>query len=215
MKLFSLKNLAMTGALSVAGLGLVGMGAHAVFTAQTTSSQEILAGTPGVAISMPGTSCPNADWHCTSVTMPLVGPTNSTFTSGDQVLTLTNTGNIPMTEDTISFAVTSPTSALATEAQVCFGSTGLGTGGAWYPIYNGSLAGFNGVSYSQAGDVLTIAGTAYSMHAPVDFGPTDSFVLNVYAGAETTACGPSTAGSLGMDAISQSVVLTSTETYNG
>src|ERR1039458_5655870 len=97
MKLFSLKNLAMTGALSVAGLGLVGVGAHAVFTAQTTSSQTILAGTPGVAISMPGTSCPNADWKCTSVNMPEVGPTNSTFTSGDQVLTLTNTGNIPMT----------------------------------------------------------------------------------------------------------------------
>ena len=36
-----LKTVAMTGVLSLAGLGLIGVGAHAAFTTSTTSAQQI------------------------------------------------------------------------------------------------------------------------------------------------------------------------------
>ena len=52
MKLLTLRNVALIGAMGTAGLGLVGAGAHAVFTQSTTSTQSITAGT--LATAEPG-----------------------------------------------------------------------------------------------------------------------------------------------------------------
>ena len=46
-----LRSVAMTGVLSLAGLGLVGAGAHAVFTTSTASNQTVTAGTAGPVIT--------------------------------------------------------------------------------------------------------------------------------------------------------------------
>ena len=52
-----LRSVALVGVMSLAVLGLIGTGAHAVFTTSTTSSQTITAGTwgapPTVAITYP------------------------------------------------------------------------------------------------------------------------------------------------------------------
>lgn len=204
MKLFSLRRVAMAGVLSVAGLSLIGMGTNAVFTAQTTSSQQITAGTVSVAISSPSsTDCATAAAGCQSLTLPPVGPTTPTFTTGDQVLSVTNSGNIPLTELDLSFAVTNSASALATEAYVCLGTTGTAPGGTVTEIYSGPLAGLVGGSYIQNGTPLMALGSSYY------------FVVNIYAGSQTTACGPESSAPLDTTAQSQSVALTSSFTFQG
>jgi hypothetical protein len=55
------KTIAMTGVMSLAGLGLIGAGAHAVFTTSAASSQTITAGVPAVAMW-----ASNASNGCTS-----------------------------------------------------------------------------------------------------------------------------------------------------
>jgi len=43
-----IRTIATVGEMSIAALGLVGAGAHAVFTTITSSTQTIIAGTPSV-----------------------------------------------------------------------------------------------------------------------------------------------------------------------
>jgi hypothetical protein len=120
MKLSKFKNMAMIGAMSIAGVGLVGVGAHATFSTATTSSQQITTGTPGVALTAPGATltgvgsdCTNTGEACGNITLAPVGPTGSSFTSGDQLITISNIGNIPLTELVFTVSSTYPTSALA------------------------------------------------------------------------------------------------------
>jgi predicted ribosomally synthesized peptide with SipW-like signal peptide len=197
----------MAGALSVAGLSLVGVGTNAVFTAQTTSSQQVTAGTVSVAISSPSSpGCTTAGDGCQSLTLPAVGPTTSIFTTGDQTITVTNNGNIPLNELDLSFAVTNSSSGLATEAYVCLGTTGVGTGVGFSTIYNDHLAGLVGGSYIQSGAPLMIPGSTYT------------FLVNVYAGpGEASACGTSSVTTAALDTAAQaeSVTLTSSFTFQG
>ena len=115
MKLFKFKNLAMMGAMSVAGLGLIGVGAHAVFTTSSVSSQTISAGTPSVLLwsanaSNACTSLANAqaDPSLCSGTLPLnpVGPVGSSFETPASTVYMYNNGNIPVTETSIQIGVT-------------------------------------------------------------------------------------------------------------
>ena len=205
MRLFSLRRLAVAGALGVVGLSLVGIGTNEVFTAQTTSHQQITAGTLSVAISSPSGSpdCSSASDGCQSLTLPPVGPTTSSFTTGDQAIIVTNTGNIALNELGLSFAVTNSTSDLATEAYVCLGTTGVGSGGTFSQIYNGPLAGLVGGSYIQNGSPLMVPNSTYS------------FVVNVYAGSETTACGAEVVAPLDPTAQSETTSLTSDFAFQG
>ena len=132
MKFLSLKNLAMTGALSIAGLGLVGIGAHAVFTTSSVSAQTITAGTPSVLVW--STDASNG---CTSLaialgnpqtcnnTVPLnpVGPVGSTFETPASTVYFYNNGNIPVTEKSIKIGVTPSNNAndqaLYNQVNVC------------------------------------------------------------------------------------------------
>src|ERR1035438_9660317 len=117
MKFFSLRNLAMTGALGVAGIGLVGVGAHAVLTQNTTSSQQITAGTMNVTLSTTGAGAVGN--NTSALTLAPVGPTGSSFTTGDEVVTITNHSNIPVNITSIGTGSTYPTSVLATELYIC------------------------------------------------------------------------------------------------
>jgi predicted ribosomally synthesized peptide with SipW-like signal peptide len=204
MKLFSIRNLAMTGALSVAGLGLVGMGAHAVFTAQTTSSQQFTTGGMNVTLSTTGAGAVGNNTN--ALTLAPVGPTGSSFTTGDQVVTITNNSNIPVNITSVATSSTYATSALATELYICEVDP-------WgYVDYNGPLSGATSVPYGPGNPI-----------APLGTEPT---IMNVYAGNETTACGAvthvgyqavagiSTAPSLSNGAEGQSITVTVTVGYS-
>jgi len=195
----------MAGALSVAGLSLVGVGTNAVFTAQTTSSQQITAGTVSVAISSPSSpGCTTAGDGCQSLTLPAVGPTTSIFTTGDQTIAVTNNGNIPVNELDLSFAVTNSSSDLATQAYVCLGTTGTVQGGpSFSQISDSPLASLAGASSIQNGTPLMAPGSTYY------------FVVNVYAGSETTACGAESVAPLTGNAPTENVTLTSSFTFQG
>jgi hypothetical protein len=229
-----LRFVAMTGVMSLAGLGLVGAGAHAVFSTSTTSNQTISTGIPAVTLSGtclngPCAGNPNSLYALSNngatLTFTPGGPYGSTYTTGDEEVTATNTGNLPLTEITMTLNVTYPTSPLVTESYVCIGSTGLGTGGSWFQIYNGPLGALVGTGgsygWGQDGDTLTVANTPYitppgPIPAVPSSGPTDNYIVNIYAGpGVSTACGTSTAPPLNSDAENESVVASVTMTYQG
>jgi predicted ribosomally synthesized peptide with SipW-like signal peptide len=205
MKFFSLRNLAMTGALGVAGIGLVGVGAHAVFTQNTTSSQQITAGTMNVTLSTTGAGAVGN--NTSALTLAPVGPTGSSFTTGDEVVTITNHSNIPVNITSIGTGSTYPTSVLATELYICevdpYG----------YVDYNGPLSGATSVPYGPGNPIAPLA--------------TEPMKMNIYAGNETTACGAvthvgflavagtSTSPSLTNGAEGQSIVVTVTTGFSG
>jgi hypothetical protein len=182
MKILKLRNMAMAGAMGVAGLGLVGTGAHAVFTQGTTSAQTINAGTLAVVVSAPNSPlCASYTDGCQSLTLNPLGPVGSTFTTGDQAVTATNTGNIPAHETSWTLTA-SPGSKLVNEASVCIVRQALS--GSWpgrWVYYNGPLSDVNGVLVPISGWPELIPG-----------GATDTYTVSVYAGTETTACGAAT-----------------------
>ena len=195
----------MTGALGVAGIGLVGVGAHAVFTQNTTSSQQITAGTMNVTLSTTGAGAVGN--NTSALTLAPVGPTGSSFTTGDEVVTITNHSNIPVNITSIGTGSTYPTSALATELYICevdpYG----------YVDYNGPLSGATSVPYGPGNPIAPLA--------------TEPMIMNIYAGNETTACGAvthvghqavsgiSTAPSLTSGAEGQSIAVTVTTGFSG
>jgi predicted ribosomally synthesized peptide with SipW-like signal peptide len=169
-----LKTVAMTGMMSLAGLGLVGAGAHAAFTSTTSSVQPITAGSLNVTLS---TTVVGASGNNTAtLTFPNPGPVGSTFVAVDPV-TITNNSNIPVTE--IGLQLTDPdnvsnaqSAALDTETWACFYSDGE-------LLYNEAMPTVEG--YSNA----TVTGTI----AP---GATDTYTIVFYAGdngANDPACG--------------------------
>jgi predicted ribosomally synthesized peptide with SipW-like signal peptide len=172
----------MVGVMSIAGLGLIGVGVHATFTQNTTSSQAISTGTLAVAVSAsdaPG--CTSYTDGCHSLTLNALGPVGSTFTTGDQAVTATSTGSLPAYETGWTLTA-SPGSQLASEASVCIVRQALS--GSWpgrWVYYNGPLSGVNGVLVPITGWPALITG-----------GATDTYIVNVYAGTVTTGCGAAT-----------------------
>jgi hypothetical protein len=161
--------------LSLAGLGLIGVGAHAAWTTQTTSAQTFTSAGMSVILNGPAGSVGDGT---ASLTLPPISVNSSSFTTGDQLVTSTNNGTIPAYEDsfTVSSSYTGP--GLYSEMYVCITSTGIGvpSGYVWVG-YNGPLSG-----------VSTI-GTGGS-ELPV--GATDNLIFNFYAGTEMTNCGSTT-----------------------
>jgi predicted ribosomally synthesized peptide with SipW-like signal peptide len=179
----------MTGVLSLAGLGLVGAGAHAVFTQNTQSNQTISSGSLGVVLWANGASGDNTA-TITLATPPNVG---SSFTTGDQLVKMINNGTIAATESTITLAgVTTigATNDLLNGLQVCVATNNN------LVIYNGSLVGVNGSLLTYYGGGTIAAGGS------------DYYFVNIYAGNEPTMCGNDTANqpadSYGTDSTSTS-----------
>jgi len=193
-----LKTVALTGVLSLAGLGLVGVGAHAAFTTNSYSNQTINAGQTGLTLTgdcLSGTNCPGYPTDLYSVSPGATGPTltwtsplayGSTFTTGDEQVTMTNTGNIPLTELYFDVTYTGGTN-LENEAYACLTSNGNGTDGSDTVIYNGPLT-----------SLLTQEGAASQGGGPLGWGQegnqilvgaSDNYTMNIYAGTEPTLCG--------------------------
>jgi hypothetical protein len=107
------------GTMGVAALALVGTGAGATFTDSVHDTQSIQAGTMNMQIRGDGTVSPDGK----SITLPAFGPTGSTFESTKQVVTITNSGNIPATSAAIqmteSHTGTANNNALAAQTNVC------------------------------------------------------------------------------------------------
>jgi hypothetical protein len=166
-----LKTVALTGMMSLAGLGLIGAGAHGIFTTSTTSTQNITAGTLSVVLSSPAATAGDGT---STLTLGAYGPTASSFTTGDDTVTMTNNGTIPASEITETMGTDYPASALAAELYVCqvsYGSPGLTPD---YVIYNGPL--------SLALYTQPISGT-------IAVNGIDEYTTNIYAGSEPTLCG--------------------------
>lgn len=166
-----LRFIAMTGVMSLAGLGLIGAGAHAVFTQNTTSSQTITAGTMNVTVFSPGATGNGSQ----AITLPATGYEGSSFMTAYTV-TITNNSNIPVDEISYQLSDSNNNSTLQTETWACLYSDG-------YEYFNEPLTTVE--SYGQAAEML------YGI-APLS---TDSYTLVIYAGtSENTGCGGAYSG---------------------
>jgi len=200
-----LRTVPLVGVMGIAGLGLIGVGAHATFTTSTSSGETITAGTPSDPLSgacLSGTNCP-VDANNILYTLSSDGetltftpdtPSGLSFTTGDEEVTATSTGNIPLTDPTWVLSANSG-SQLESEAYVCATSTGIGTNDTNVVLYNGPLSGFSGTSYALSGDEIITSGAPTATS-----GPTDNFVVDVYAGSEPTLCGANFTNGVGATA---------------
>lgn len=175
---------ALMGA-GVLGIALVGVGASAQFTTSVSSSQKIQAGTLKMSVWSPiaTNGCTDAAKHCTSVTLPVVGPVGSTFVSPQDVVYVTNTGNIPATYADFQISVPTPASGSASayllaQTNVCLTSTD-------------SPSTPNPSSWVEGNGPLT---TAIALHPSVvensivvQPGATVRYGAIFYAGTDTTA----------------------------
>jgi len=162
-----LRTVALVGVMSIAALGLISSGAHAAFTVQTTSHQTITVGTlgtPDVVLSSPGASAGNGT---KDLTLSAVSPTGPSFTTGDEVVTITNKATFSASAITQTLATANSSSDLAKQLSICEVTSG-------YVLYNGPLP--------EALDTEAIVGSIAARGS-------DTYILNVYAGAERTACG--------------------------
>jgi predicted ribosomally synthesized peptide with SipW-like signal peptide len=189
MKLFGIRNAAMAGVLGVAGLGLIGLGAHATFTQTAYTQQQITAGTMNVALSSDG-----GTWSSPTLTMANVGPVGSNFTTGDQQVLITNNGNITVTGMTLTFSDPVANFTFDSEAQICLYRSGA--------LFNNSFDSFTG-----------------SVTVPLSIAPggTDAFYVNVYAGSGFTApaCGNDGSAALTNGALGGVVNPTLTAVFTG
>jgi len=181
------RTVAMAGSLGVAALGLIGAGAHAVFTTSTTSSQQITAGTLSVEVSAPGATCTATDafGHCTAISLPVVGPVSSTFDTTPVDITLTNVGSLPAYFTSVTVSDPNSNSIFQSELGVC--EYGLGTDGHYLGVENNGL-----LSDIEGTQDLSGSGPYYVIQP----GDSDAYSVDFYAGGNSSVCGGSAIPSL-------------------
>jgi hypothetical protein len=174
-----IRSAALIGVMSLAGLGLIGTGAHAIWTTTTTASQQITSSALSIGLSGPaGSSCnatdPNNGASCINLSLPPYTVNSSSFNSGPITVTMTDNSNVtPNFEkvwlgDTPSGAPGSP--GLASETYLCMTSDNQ-------VIWNGPL------SEEPAG--ILVQG-AYYLPSP---GTPDTYTVEFFAGNVSTLCG--------------------------
>jgi len=209
MKFLSFKSVATTGALSVAGLGLIGMGAHATFSVNPAANQVISAGTLNVVASSPSDpSCLTPAAGCSNITLSSSSNNGSSFTTGPEELVLTNLGTLPATYTSLDIADAWTPNTLSSEAYLCLTDSNNNV------LYNGP---FSGVSPFTFNDPI-----------PTDPGAGNQLIdyVTIYAGDGSSQCGAVTtpwqtgvtgsnpaAPSLTNDAMGQSIDPTFTFTF--
>jgi ethanolamine transporter EutH len=121
------KTIAMTGVMSLAGLGLIGAGAHAAFTTSTSTVQPLYTGAPVVVTWAAGSSCPIVGDNCTTLTLATGGYLGSTFDLPSTIY-IQNTGNIPVTLTSLE-ATDTNYSGLGQYVGMCTYGLGMNWGG--------------------------------------------------------------------------------------
>ncbi len=178
-----LKTIAMTGVLSLAGLGLIGAGAHAAWTTNTTTRQQITSSALSIGLIGPaGSSCnatdPNNGASCVDLSLPSFEVTSSTFSTTPDTVYLENNSDVTPYYEALSAGDTvggAPGSgSLANEVYLCVANIGGST------IYDGPLSGAVGVTPFASGGTYS---SPYSLPSPTQ---EDSFVMQFYAGPEAT-----------------------------
>jgi hypothetical protein len=189
------KKLLVAFAGGTAALALIGVGAGASFTASVASSQSVSAGTMHIDVSAPGASCASSDGYgCQALTLPGVGPVGSTFDTAPTVVTVKNTGNIPVYFSSIQMTEThdlnsAASNALGSEMNVCIKSTDPasdGGGGPWVEG-NGPLS-----------TAVSLVPSVVENPAKLMPGETFPYQVEFYAGQDSScgrisSSGPSTA----------------------
>jgi hypothetical protein len=172
--------------VGVLGLAAIGVGAGATFTTDVQASQTITAGTLDVSVSAPGTSCPDATYHCHALTLADVGPVGSTFETEATPVTMTNTGHIPATFDAIQISETDsndgPSAHLRNQMNICIEGRDAsnGTGPNWVEG-NGPLT-----------TAIALHPTVVENHVVLAPGQTAKFWMSFYAGKDSSRCGTMT-----------------------
>jgi hypothetical protein len=174
------------GAVSVAGLALVGTGAGATFSDSVHETQSLEAGTMNMQIDGPGHDV-SADGK--TITLPTFGPTGSTFESTKQVVTITNSGNIPARAASIqmseSHAGNANDNALFAQTNVCIMSVDPGYGA------NVDPAGGHGPWTEANGPLSTAVAlnpTVKENSFVIEPGQTMKVWVTYYAGQDSANC---------------------------
>lgn len=202
----NIRTIAFSGVAALAGLGLVGVGAHAQFTASTASTQTINAGTPAVALWASGATntCTTQaiavanPVTCNSITLPAGGPFGSTFDLPSDI-GVVNTGNISVTLTSLLVTDINPT-GLGSELGFCI--TGLGMS------YNGQLNAFPDFNDAPPGDV-------FSGGSSLAAGAAGNYQADFYAGQASSVCGGSANADLTEGVVGQGDTVTLTVGYSG
>jgi hypothetical protein len=189
------------GAIVVVALALAASSAYGYFTAHGSGTGSFSVGTLDVAVSTPYSAavggyqgpCTSAAVGCTSITLPTVGPVGSTFDSTPIPITITNTGNVPVTEMQLAVSDTNNNATMEQELGLC--------------LHNSGTAQLNGLLTSLKGTPTLLPGT-------LAVGGTDTYSVDFYAGQASSVCGGSAIPSLTTGAEGGSVTTTVTVTYN-
>jgi predicted ribosomally synthesized peptide with SipW-like signal peptide len=190
-----LRTVAMTGVMSLAALGLVGAGAHAVFTATTTSAQTISAGTLSLVLQATNPGGGDvAGYNTNSITFTPQPPVASSFVTAPQLITIYNNGNVTATE--ISMKLTDPINVANLPSAALDSQT-------WVCMYSDGELAFNEPMTTVEGYGSVVIGA--QTIAPQ---ATDSYTVVFYAGSADSGCGPTFTGISGD-------TYTSFEAYSG
>jgi hypothetical protein len=172
MKFLSFKSVVATGALSVAGLGLIGIGTHATFSVDPSANQVISAGTLSVVASSPSDpSCLTYSANCSNISLTASTNNGSSFTTGPQELVLTNVGTLSAFYTNLAITDAWTPNTLYSESYLCLMDSNNNV------IYNGLISGAGSIAF----------------HDPI---PTDPAAGNqlidyatIYAGTGASPCG--------------------------
>jgi predicted ribosomally synthesized peptide with SipW-like signal peptide len=173
------------GAMGVAAFALIGAGATASFNDSVDATQKVTAGTMSLRVTSPGART-SGDGR--TVTLPNVGPVSSTFETHNNLITVTNNGNIPVASLEFqmkeSHTDTNASIALVSQLNVCIKSHDFS--GTWVEG-NGPLR--NGVSLFPSVSQNPI---------PLAVGESLTYSVDFYAGQDsTTTLGTGTPGAAG------------------
>jgi hypothetical protein len=192
---FSRTTLTLAG-VAVLGIAGVGIGAGATFTDAVNATQTITAGTMSLAVSSEG-AVTSSDSRM--VTLPAFGPIGPTFETNNNVITVTNTGNIPVNSLAFQLGVatdgTTPSANLRDQMNVCIMSTDLS--GTWVEGNGPLMTGVNLVPSVVQNPVTLVPGQSMTFSVNFYAGKNSTAVFGGKSCGTTTSDGPSTASRWG------------------
>ncbi len=207
-----LRFVAMTGVLSLAGLGLVGAGAHAIFATNVTATQQITSGALHVAIwDTLDPTCPNAAANCQATTLATPPAVASSFVVGPEPIYVTNNGTLPAFWTGIGITDQGTgDSALASESYLCLQDSNYNV------LYNGPFSSASTFAEHDSIPTSAAAGNFILTYVTFYAGPTtvEPCGDNGPFGTDPAGMNPA-ASSLGNEAEGETMEPTFTFSFTG